>query len=152
MTDLWHDQWRSYRSLPSWVQVWVAWLVLVNLIGAADRSTPTGRETRRATWVFLPVNTALVILQRGYSGALSFSHLVAWPLLVLRLLRRRGEPDCGRRERRVATLVAVTNAVSLAFDVLDASRWIGGHRAIAGAHRDATVPPASQAAACSTCA
>ncbi|MFT6804312.1 MAG: hypothetical protein ACJA2H_001327, partial [Nitriliruptoraceae bacterium] len=131
-------------------QVWVAWLVLVNLIGAADRSTPTGRETRRATWVFLPVNTALVIVQRGYSGALSFSHLVAWPLLVLRLLRRRGDVDCGGRERRVATLVAVTNAVSLAFDVLDASRWIGGHRAIAGARRESIVPPASQAAACST--
>jgi hypothetical protein len=105
MTDLWHDQWRSYRSLPSWVQVWVAWLVVVNLIGAADRSTPTGRETRRATWVFLPVNTALVILQRGYSGALSFSHLVAWPLLVLRGLRSTRTPCRNARrshERSVA--------------------------------------------------
>ncbi len=136
LLQLWDDQWRSYRSLPVWVQLWVGWLVAINLVGAADGSTPTGRATRRATYVFLPINAALVIAERGYSSALSFSHLVAWPPLVVQLFRRSRSADCGAAERRIATLVGLTNALSIAFDTIDATRWIKGDRAVAGSVAD----------------
>ena len=130
--QLWIDQYRSYRALPGWVQVWVAWLVAINLVAGADRSTPTGRAVARANAVFLLPNVAVIAFQRGWGSALSFSHLVAWPPLVVRLVRRLREPDIDPAERRLAALVAVTNAISLAFDVVDAARFLAGERGVAG--------------------
>lgn len=133
LQQLWIDQYRSYRALPLWVQVWVAWLVAINLIGGIDRSTPTGRAVARANLVFLPPNAILVAVQRGYGSALSFSHLVAWPPLVAQLVTRLRQPDVPTSERRIAALVALTNSVSIAFDLVDAARWIAGERGVAGA-------------------
>lgn len=133
---LWIDQYRSYRALPGWVQVWVAWLVTVNLVVGADRSTPTGRAVAWSNLAFLLPNTAILVVQRGYGSALSFPHLVAWPPLVARLVRRLREPDVGGRERTAAALVAVTNSISIAFDVVDAARFVRGERGIAGDERN----------------
>ena len=134
LQQLWIDQYRSYRAMPLWVQVWVAWLVTINLVGGLDRSTPTGRAVTKSNLVFLPPNAVLVAAQRGYGSALSFSHLVAWPPLVARLVQRLREPDVPAGERRLAALVALTNSVSIAFDVVDAARWIAGERGVAGDH------------------
>lgn len=132
LQELWVDQYRSYRALPGWVQVWVAWLVTINLVAGLDRSTPTGRAVARSNALFLPPNVALVVGQRGYGSALSFSHLLAWPPLIVRLVQRLREPDIEPGERRLASLVALTNSVSIAFDLVDAARWVGGERGVAG--------------------
>lgn len=130
--QLWIDQYRSFRALPGWVQLWVGWLVGINLVAATDRTTPTGRAVARATVVFTVPNAAIIMLQRGWGSALSIPHLIAWPPLVVRLVRRLQEPDIEPAERRLAALVAVTNAISLAFDVVDAARFLGGERGVAG--------------------
>jgi hypothetical protein len=139
LRQLWVDQYRSYRSLPGLVQVWVAWLVTVNLVVGADRSTPTGRAVLWSNLAFMLPNTAIVVAQRGYGSALSFPHLVAWPPLVVWLLGRLREDDLEERERVAATLVAVTNSISLAFDVVDAARFLAGERDVAGEQRNATL-------------
>ncbi len=133
LAAIWRDQHRSFRSLPLWVQLWVGWLVVINLVGAASAGTPTGAAVRRASLLFMPLNTALIVYERGWSSALSFTHLVAWPPLLVTLARRLRAPELGASERRLATAVLLTNAVSLAFDVVDAARWIRGERAVAGA-------------------
>lgn len=132
LQQLWIDQYRSYRSLPGWVQVWVVWLVGINLVTGLDQTTPTGRAVARANVVFLLPNVVIIMVQRGWGSALSFSHLVAWPPLIARLVQRVREPGVTPVERRTAALVAVTNAISVAFDVVDAARFLAGERGVAG--------------------
>lgn len=136
LRQLWIDQYRSYRAMPVWVQLWVAWLVTVNLVVGADRSTPTGRAVAWGNLAFLLPNTAIVIAQRGYGSALSLPHLLAWPPLVARLVGRLREDGLDDRERTAATLVAVTNSISIAFDVVDAARFVAGERGVAGDERN----------------
>lgn len=131
MRELWDDTWRSFRSLPAWVQAWAAWLVVVN-VGVAMREDRTGRMARLPTVAFLTANAAIVVAERGYSKRLSFAHLVAWPRLVVTCARRALDPDLERSERVAAGLLAASNAASLGFDVVDSVAWLRGDRAVAG--------------------
>lgn len=48
LADTTRDAWRSFRSLPGWVQAWVPWLVAVNVASLGQRDHPTGEATARA--------------------------------------------------------------------------------------------------------
>lgn len=125
--------WASFRRLPGWVQAWVALvLVPVNLAPLAFLGTP-GMAVVAALSVggMLP-NLVLLFVERGFSRAMSLSHLVLWPpLLVLVALRLAG-PE--RPEGPVAWVLAallVVDAISLVFDARDARAWWRGDRAVA---------------------
>lgn len=131
MTTLFAETWRSFRALPTWVQLWASWLVVLNVV-VSLRDDAVGRLARVPTVVFLAVNTGLVVAERGFSKALSLAHLVVWPHLVVASARRALDPSVEPGERVAAGVLAATNAVSLGFDVPDALAWWRGDRAVAG--------------------
>lgn len=126
------DVWRSYRSLPMWVQVWVTWLVGINVASVGQLDHPSGRATARGLVVWLLPNAVFLVTIRGLGKVHALSHVLVFPVVVASLIRRLGADDASASERRFAGLVVVTNAISMAFDILDAAAWLRGDRATAG--------------------
>ncbi|MDE2149329.1 MAG: hypothetical protein KGJ55_05735 [Gammaproteobacteria bacterium] len=127
--------WRSYRSLPGWVQLWVG-LVLVpaNVLPFFFLDTWSGRAGAAAAVVVVATNLPIMWIAGGMTRAMSLPHLLAWiPLEIALLLRLQGHAGAvGSPEARLALLLLTVNAVSLVFDVLDSWRWWRGEREVAG--------------------
>lgn len=122
------DVWTSFRSLPTWVQVWVGWLMAVNLAGLARRDEPAGRTVSLGLLAWLVPNAAIVVAVRGMGKAMSLPHLLVYPVVVVSLVRRALAEGTSDGERRFAWVVAVTNGISTAFDLLDTIDWVRGDR------------------------
>jgi hypothetical protein len=130
--------WQSFRSLPLWVQIWVAGILVPVNAAAFLMLDDTG-----AVWVawaaigVLATNVPIMLWERGMSKLMSAPHLVIWgPLqiaLVLRLTGTLGAEEPGGRECLYLFIVLVVNAISLVFDALDTWRWVQGDRTIPGA-------------------
>ena len=81
---------------------------------------------------WLVPNAVFLVMIRGLGKIHSIPHLLVYPVLVVMLTRRMFAEDATDRERRFAFLVVVTNAISIAFDIMDAAAWVGGDRSTAG--------------------
>lgn len=130
--------WRSYRSLPGWVQLWVG-LVLVpaNALPFLFLQTWSGRAGACAALVVVATNLPIMWFAAGMSRAMSLPHLLAWiPLefaLLARLSGMAGPPSMVEPETALAMLLIIVNGVSLGFDGLDSWRWLKGERDVPGA-------------------
>jgi hypothetical protein len=126
--------WHSYRALPLWVQIWVAFiLVPANLAGVAFLDQPgAGLVATLAIGGMIP-NALLILAERGFSRAMSLSHLAFWiPLVIyLWLLLGQAGPYSDGYLLYMRVLLWV-NLTSLVFDVKDSWQWIRGQRAVAG--------------------
>jgi hypothetical protein len=125
------DIWRSYRSLPLWVQIWVAG-ILVPVNGAAlfFLFEPSGIWVAAlAIGAMLP-NIALMFLERGLSKMMALPHLVPWGVLVLWLLLAM--PEGSPAYTSYLWLLLVVDGLSLLFDGPEALKWLRGDRRIAG--------------------
>ena len=132
--------WRSLRTLPVWVQIWV-WgpLIVVNMAAFAFAGHPVGLPAALASLYILLANFPILLIERGASRVLSIPHLVPWPpvllyygLLVSGRLEAPGfEP--GTAIFAFVWIYLVVNVISYAFDLSDTARWIMGDRRIAGA-------------------
>ncbi len=126
------DIWRSYRSLPVWVQIWVAGiLVPVNMAALAGPGTPQGLWVAALAIGGMLPNVAIMLYERGLSKMMAFPHLLPWSALVLWLLLAM--PDGGAVFRAYLWVLLAVDGLSLAFDYSDALKWIRGDRSIAGA-------------------
>ena len=125
------DIWRSYRSLPLWVQVWVAGvLVPVNMAALVFISQPSGMWIALlAIGAMLP-NIAIMLYERGLSKMMAFPHLLPWGALVLWLAIAM--PQGSAAYQAYLWILLAVDALSLAFDIPDALKWRKGDRAIAG--------------------
>ena len=125
--------WKSYRSLPLWVQVWVG-LILVPVNAAAFfmLPLPAAQYTAVAAVVVIVTNGPLLVYYAGMNRSLSIPHLIAWIPLEVALLMRLLEGDPGLVEQVYAVLVLLVNAISLVFDALDSWRWLRGERETPG--------------------
>ena len=111
---------------PLWLQVWIAWLFLVN--GASVLFL----RRSEARWVLAAWLASLFTMDRlhlefGYTRILGVAHLVWWTPLVVYLFRRRaafGEGAFGGWAR----WLTLTNAISLAIDGVNVLRWALGER------------------------
>jgi len=125
--------WQSFRSLPLWVQVWVAGiLVPVNAAGFLLLDTPAGQWTALAAVLVLLSNYPVMLACRGMGRLLSVPHLLIWGPLQLALLYRLGSGGPGPVEQGFVILVLVVNGISLVFDTLDTLRWLRGEREVPG--------------------
>jgi hypothetical protein len=133
MTRL-HDVWQSFRALPTWVQWWVAGvLVPTNAAPFLLLDTMSGRAGALASIIVLAGNVPLMLVQRGMSRLLSVPHLLAWtPLVAMLAARLLFAKDMTPAESVLAMLLLVVNGSSLLFDTVDAWRWLCGQREIAG--------------------
>jgi len=75
------------------------------------------------------LNIPVMIYDRGVSKLMSIPHLVPWTALVILIIFYRPEAT-GLYDTFLSTLLII-NLISLAFDYVDAMKWIKGDRAIA---------------------
>ena len=135
--DRMNDIWRSLRSLPLWVQIWVvAILVPVNVLPFFVLDTPVGQAGAVAALVVLVTNGPLLWMYRGMNKILSIPHLIAWAPLeiyLLMLLTDSGfRAEAGDVELGLPVLLLTINGISLVFDVIDSAKWMAGDRATPG--------------------
>ncbi len=129
--------WRSYRSLPRWVQVWVGFVLIpVNVLPFLLLDTWSGRAGAAAALFVVATNLPIMWLAGGMSRAMSLPHLLAWvPLeiaLALRLSGAAGNLPPSTAEMALAIALLLVNGISLAFDALDSWRWLRGRRDVPG--------------------
>lgn len=127
--------WSSFRSLPGWVQAWVACiLVPVNAASFAMLDTGSGRAVAAAALLVVATNVPIMLLARGMSKLMAVPHLFIWgPLqwfLISKMRLVAGADAMPQPEQVYAMVVLVVNGVSLAFDTLDSWRWLKGDRAV----------------------
>ena len=120
------------RAFPIHWRVWFGWLGLVVLIlPFAFLRYRAGRVAALISAVFV-AGLLVLVHTYGITYLISWLHLVVWGPLFAYLVR---ELRTGRAAVRSAFGVwmrsaVVTLAVSLAFDVRDAVRWLAGDRGI----------------------
>lgn len=129
--------WRSWRSLPRWVQIWVgAILVPVNALSFALLDHWAGRAAALAALAVVATNLPIMWFERGMSRLMALPHLLVWGplelLLVLRLCGELGPMPLPGTERVFIVVLLAVNGISLAFDALDTWRWLRGERAVPG--------------------
>lgn len=135
--DRMNDIWRSLRSLPVWVQIWVVGiLVPVNVLPFFLLETAVGQAGAVAALVVLVTNGPLLWIYRGMNKVLSIPHLLAWgplEIYLLMLLADSGfRAEAGALELGLAVLLLVINGISLVFDVIDSAKWMAGDRVTPG--------------------
>lgn len=142
MKQRWRDVLRSFRALPTWVQWWVAAvLVPVNAAPFFFLHTMTGQAGALASTLVIAGNVPLMLAQRGMSRLLSVPHLLAWvPLVSLLAARLAFVDDMSRAETLLALALLAVNGVSLVLDTVDAWRWLCGQRDVAGPSHAAESP------------
>lgn len=131
------DIWKSYRSLPLWVQIWVALiLVPVNAAAFVLLDTWLGVAAAIAAVFVALTNAPIMWVCRGMSRLMSVPHLFAWiPLQVLIPMRLAGMVGGGPvsdAEWVFGIVLFVTNGISLVFDAIDSWRWAKGEREVPG--------------------
>lgn len=128
--------WQSYRSLPGWVQIWVAVVLIpVNVLPFLWLDTWTGKAGAAAALFVVITNLPIMWIACGMSRAMSLPHLLAWiPLEIMLALRVFGTA-LSTPELTLALLLLFVNGVSLIFDALDSWRWWRGERDLPGQRR-----------------
>jgi len=125
------DIWKSFRSIPGWVQIWVFFfLVPINMASLIFIDKPLGLWIAFLANIGMMPNLLVMWVHRGISNAMALPHLVPWTILVVILLFARPMAE-GAYDVYLWVLL-VTNAISLAFDYLDSVKWLRGEREVAG--------------------
>ena len=124
--------WQSFRRMPRWVQIWVAFiLVPVNISSVVLAHSPGGILIAVLAIGGLLPNVALMFLQRGFSRAMAPSHVALWtPLVVILWQELVGGQGLGSAACTHLAILLTVDLVSLGFDFPDTIRWIRGQRDI----------------------
>ncbi|WP_298848562.1 hypothetical protein [uncultured Ruegeria sp.] len=125
------DIWCSFRTLPMWVQVWVAViLVPVNLVPMAFLDQPPGQVVAFLAITGMALNVPIMVAARGMSGAMALPHIVCWvPLVVIVALLLSSEEILSPAFVRFLWVLLIVDIVSLIFDFRDAAHWFRGRQA-----------------------
>lgn len=113
---------------PVWVQVWVAWMGLVNFASVAFLKGT--KEARIVLGVFLAnmVSMNALFALNGFNRLLGLSHVIWWTPLVIYLTRRLPCIDRATRFGLWLRAVLATDAASLVIDYSDVVRYLLGDR------------------------
>ena len=125
------DIWRSFRAMPLWVQIWVAFV-----LAPANLATLTFLDQPGAALVailaiggMLP-NMPIIFYERGFSKLMALPHIVVWtPLCVVIFAQLSGGASGAYASFLIALLVI--DLISLGFDYPDFVKWLRGDRAVA---------------------
>ena len=126
------DIWSSFRRMPGWVQIWVAFILApVNVATLAMLAQPWGGWVAGLAIGGMLPNLAIMAYERGLSKLMALPHILIWTPLVIYLgALLAGSGAEGGISPFLAALFVV-NAISLAFDFPDFIKWLRGDRAIA---------------------
>ena len=123
------DIWRSFRALPLWVQIWVGLiLVPVNTATIVLITEPSSYIIPVLAIGGMMPNAVLMFVERGFSKAMTLSHIVLLiPLLVLLVLNI----SAGSVFSGYLMILFAVDFISICFDVKDGRDWFKGDRKIA---------------------
>ncbi|MCA0906442.1 hypothetical protein LCM27_08530 [Ruegeria marisrubri] len=125
------DIWLSFRTLPVWVQVWVAFiLVPVNLLPLAFLDQPQGHLIAWLAISGMALNVPIMLGARGMSGAMALPHILCWvPLVIIATLLLFSEDRLSPAFAGFLWVLLIVDITSLVFDFRDAARWLRSRRA-----------------------
>lgn len=126
----------SVMGLPRWVQLWLPILFGTNMASLAFLDQAVGRYTAMAFAIVCLFSMPMIWIQRGMTRLLAFPHFAWFPLVYYLYGQLWGsQPLPPGPIRTYALLVLAFNSISLAFDVMDAAKWLGGRREVLGLRR-----------------
>ncbi len=127
------DVWRSFRRLPLWVQVWVAGiLVPVNMATLLFWSEPLGLWVAALAVGGMLPNMVILAVERGFSKAMAFPHILIWTPLLVVVLALLDDPALITTGNWIFLCVLLgVDIISLGFDFTDGWKWWKGDRAVA---------------------
>lgn len=126
------DIWRSFRRLPGWVQAWVVlMLVPVNSLSLLLVGQPGGGLVAALAVGAMLLNLPIMLVERGFSKAMAWPHVALWTPLVPILVGMLADGGMAPGARRYLAILLAVDAISLAFDIPDAWKWLRGDRSIA---------------------
>ncbi len=113
---------------PLWLQAWVGWMMLVNLVGAV-----VFIRKPEAKWVLAAIVPAALLMiwlydQFGYQRILGLAHVAFWTPLMIYLWSRRKRWDLPTLPGKWLAAVFVTDLTSLVIDYIDVVRYLAGER------------------------
>lgn len=114
---------------PAWLQIWVAWLIVINSAAIFFvRRRPA--RVALAAWLVNAVLMTMLAELNAYNRLLGISHVLLWTPLVIYLYRlmRAGELAGPALFDRWARSLFLTNLVSLVVDYVDVARYLMGDR------------------------
>ncbi|CUH50594.1 hypothetical protein [Shimia marina] len=125
------DIWASFLTLPLWVRLWMGFiLVPINLVSLKFVGTHP-----HATWIAvlcimgMLANVPILLRQREFSSALALPHLIFWtPLIVGILVTPTIWQQPMSSFAKFLLVLLVVNGISLAFDTLEAAKWLRARR------------------------
>lgn len=125
------DIWRSFRAMPLWVQIWVAFVLApANLATLAFLDQPGAALVAVLAIGGMLPNMPIIFYERGFSKLMALPHIVIWtPLCVVIVTQLSGSASGAYASFLIALLVI--DLVSLGFDYPDFVKWLRGDRAIA---------------------
>jgi len=119
--------WKSFRAMPGWVQIWVAFLLVpINMAAIFFIDQPAGVWIAILSIGAMMLNVPVIFFDRGFSKMMAFPHLIPWSVLVIWILFAR--PVGSDYYGTYLTVLLVTNVISLGFDFPDAWKWWKGDR------------------------
>lgn len=122
------DIWASFRALPAWVQIWVAFILMpINMASILFIQEPMGLWIAFLANIAMLLNLPVMLHDRGFSKMMALPHIIPWTILVGILLFARPEAT-GAYNTYLYILLSV-DIISLLFDYVDARKWIHGDRA-----------------------
>ena len=125
------DIWSSFRALPGWVQIWVAFFLMpVNMASVLFIGEPMGLLIAFLANIGMLMNLPVMLYDRGFSKMMALPHLIPWTILVAILLFAR--PEATGTYATFLWILLGADVISLLFDYPDARKWLGGDRAPAG--------------------
>lgn len=121
------DIWKSFRALPTWVQIWVAYLLVpINMAAVFFLDQPKGNWIAILAIGAMILNIPIIFKDRGFSKLMAFPHLIPWSILVIWIALAR--PAGSDAFDTYLSALLVTNVISLLFDFPDAVKWWKGDR------------------------
>ena len=118
----------AIMAQPLWLQIWVGWMVAVNVIGGF---LFLGRA--EAKWILLAMLGNVILMnmlfgQFGYQRILGLAHVIFWTPLLVYLWRRRAHWDFSALSGKWLAALFTTNLISLIIDYADVARYLLGEQ------------------------
>ncbi|NNE39993.1 MAG: hypothetical protein HKN14_03625 [Marinicaulis sp.] len=119
---------RDVNAQALWLQLWINWMVIVNVVGAVIFI-----RRPEAKWVLAAISLAAIFMiwlhsQYGYQRILGLAHVVFWTPLLVYLWRRREAWNIDKLSGEWIAAVFTTNLISLMIDYADVARYLMGER------------------------
>ena len=120
------DIWMSFRSLPRWVQIWMALILIpVNLVPLTFLDQPHGELIAMLAVTGMALNIPIMLAARGMSKAMALPHLLCWgPLVIVIVMALNSNAQLAPDYVAFLLLLLVVDSVSLAFDIRDSFMWV----------------------------